>query len=283
MDCPADYSKIEQIGGDVVLYDIKHFSLPEVLNCGQCFRFNASENTENQYTGVAHGRQLVLAVQAGNLIIKNVTLAEFYSIWQDYFDLQRNYANLRNQYASDPTLKKATEFSQGLRIMRQEPWETLVSYILSQNCNIPRIKNMVESLCQHFGEQLPNKNFAFPTPQRLAKLSVDDLAPIKTGYRAAYIIDAAKKAAAELDLSALQEMSTDKIRQQLLKIHGVGPKVADCVLLYGFGRTEVFPIDVWIKRVLAKYYPNGFPPQNISKTAGIAQQFLFHYERSITL
>ncbi|MCL1987820.1 MAG: hypothetical protein FWG64_07610 [Firmicutes bacterium] len=280
-----DYSQIKQVDNDVVLYNIQHFNLSEVLDCGQCFRF--SQREPNHYSGIAHNRLLDVILQNDNLIIKNTSLADFYSIWEDYFDLKRNYSELRKLYASDETLKKATEFSNGLRIMKQEPWEMLISYIFSQNCNIPRIKGMIEKLCTNFGEPLQNQNknqngYKFPTPQKLANLTVDDLSPIKAGYRAAYIIDAAKKVnSGELNLYTLQNMSTQNIRNELLKVKGVGPKVADCVLLFGFGKTEVYPIDVWIKRVIAKYYPNGFSKiPDYAATAGIAQQFLFHYERS---
>jgi len=162
--------------------------------------------------------------------------------------------------------------------MRQDPWETLITFILSQNSNIPRIKGMVLRLCEGFGTLLPNGGYTFPEAEALVDA---DLSGIKSGYRVNYIKDAARRVAeGRLNLNELILMSTDKLRASLLEIHGVGPKVADCVMLFGFGRVECFPLDVWMKRVMEEYYPNGFP-QKLLDTAGIAQQFLFHYIRTI--
>ncbi|MCL2047091.1 MAG: DNA-3-methyladenine glycosylase 2 family protein [Defluviitaleaceae bacterium] len=176
-------------------------------------------------------------------------------------------------------LTNAVTFAHGLRLLKQDPWETLISFILSQNSNIPRIKKMVQALCENFGEGLPCGGFAFPTPQALAALSASQLAPIKSGYRAPYILDAAcRVAGGEIDLSAMENLSSDKIFRTLLAVKGVGEKVAECVLLYGFGRVERFPADVWIKRVMDEHYPSGFP-QEFWDISGIAQQFLFYFAR----
>jgi len=278
-----DYSSIEQRGTDIVLTEIKNFIPSQVLDNGQCFRWSGSADS---YTGVAHGRHLELFLEKDALVLKNVTLNEFESVWRDYFDLGRDYGQLRQLYATDDTLSKAMAFSPGLRIMKQDPWETLITFILSQNSNIPRIKSMVALLCENFGQALPlnketvTKSFTFPTPESLALLSADDLTSIRSGYRAAYIIDAAKRVAdGRFDLKALHNMESEDIRLALMKIHGVGPKVADCVLLYGFGRVGHYPLDVWMKRVMASYYPDGFPDV-LTNTAGIAQQYLFHYIRN---
>ena len=272
-----DYTKIEQRSDDIVLIDMKNFIPSQVLDCGQCFRWSG---TENSYQGIAHGRRLELSLERGNLVLKNVSLKEFESTWRDYFDLGRNYSELRRQYSIDETLNKAITFSPGLRLMRQEPWETLITFILSQNSNIPRIKGMVDRLCENFGKKLPCGGFAFPSPESLAPLTAADLAPAKTGYRADYILDAARRAAGgNLNLEDIRNLPSEELRVKLMEIHGVGPKVADCVMLYGFNRIESYPLDVWMKRVMAEYYPYGFPPE-LTKTAGIAQQFLFHYIRT---
>jgi len=164
--------------------------------------------------------------------------------------------------------------------LRQDVWETLISFILSQNSNIPRIKNMISALCRHFGNELPCGGFAFPTAKALASLTAEDLAPIKCGYRASYIIDAARRVHdGQFNIHELNSRPTGNVRAALLDIHGVGPKVADCVLLFGFGRTECFPLDVWMKRVMETMYPDGFP-EVLKDSAGIAQQFLFHYVRN---
>jgi len=274
-----DYKSIIQNGNDVVVTEVNHFNLAETLDNGQAFRWRVDE--EGTFSGIAHGRRLDVELMDGNLTLKNVTLSEFDTIWKDYFDLNRDYSVLRNMFNNCDNMVKALAFSPGLRLMRQDTWEMLISFILSQNSNIPRIKQMIALLCQHFGRPIAGSttDFAFPTPQALASLCESDLAPIKTGYRAPYIIDAAKRVAGGmLDLNEPSHMPTAEVREALLSVHGVGPKVADCVLLFGFGRLECFPLDVWMKRVMVTLYPSGFPSE-LSEYAGIAQQFLFHYAR----
>jgi len=271
-----DYTKAEQNGNDIILLGIKNFNLTQTLECGQCFRW---EGADGNYTGIAHGRQLQLNLDNDNLTLKDVSASEFDNIWKDYFDLGRDYCQIRQQYSPDPSLTKAVEFSPGLRVMRQDPWETLITFILSQNSNIPRIKGMVARLCENFGQALPCGGHAFPTPETLAGLTPEALAPIKPGYRAPYIIDAARQVAeGKLNLAIMQTQPSTEIHKALIQIHGVGPKVADCVLLYGFGKVECYPMDVWMKRVMADMYPAGFP-EVLKPTAGIAQQYLFHYAR----
>ena len=275
-----DYRKIEQDGNNTVLVGIRNFDPAQILDCGQCFRWGYENGG---YTGIAHGRQLRLVMEGDNLILQDVSLSEFDYIWKDYFDLGRDYGQIRRLYAIDPSLAAAVEFSPGLRVMRQDPWETLVTFILSQNSNIPRIKKMVAMLCECFGDVLPGGGHAFPTPEALAALSPEDLAPIRPGYRAPYIIDAARQAAeGRLDIAALTARPSAEIKEVLLGVHGVGPKVADCVLLFGFGKAECCPMDVWMKRVMANLYPAGFP-EAVRPTAGIAQQYLFHYARTCEL
>ena len=273
-----DYTSVQQAGKDIVLGGVSYFDPAQTLDCGQAFRWASAG--EGKFGGIAHGRRLDLELVDGNLTLKDVTLQEFDTTWKNYFDLGRSYGGLRNLFINYDTMTKALAFSPGLRLMRQDAWEILVSFILSQNSNIPRIKKMIELLCQNFGKALPCGGFAFPTAETLAALAESDLDVVRSGYRAAYIIDAARRVASgTLDLKGIYARPTDAVRQALLDVHGVGPKVADCVLLFGFGRVECFPLDVWMKRVVAKLYPSGFP-EELQQYAGIAQQFLFHYARS---
>jgi len=280
-----DYTSIEFCNGDTIITGIRHFDLAQILDCGQAFRWSVQychcglDPQSSFFTGIAHGRRLNLEISDDTLVLKNVTLAEFEATWKNYLDLERDYSHLRKIFDTDANLKKALEFSPGLRLMRQDTWEILISFILSQNSNIPRIKKMITLLCEIFGQVLPCGGYAFPTPDALARLDESALEPIRTGYRAPYIIDAARRVAnGTLDLAALHTQSTHVVRNELLAVHGVGPKVAECVLLFGFGRIECFPLDVWMKRVMADMYPDGFPA-GLSEFAGIAQQFLFHYAR----
>ena len=274
-----DYTSIEFYNGDTVITGIQHFDLAQILDCGQAFRWSGSDTSSSSFTGIAHGRRLNLEISDDTLVLKNVTPAEFETTWKNYLDLERDYSHLRKMFDADANLKKALEFSPGLRLMRQDAWEILISFILSQNSNIPRIKKMITLLCENFGQALPCGGYAFPTPDALAQLTEDGLAIIRSGYRAPYIIDAARRVASgTLDLNMLMTKPTCDVRNDLLAVHGVGPKVAECVLLFGFGRIECFPLDVWMKRVMADMYPDGFPA-GFAEFAGIAQQFLFHYAR----
>ena len=158
----------------------------------------------------------------------------------------------------------------------------MCSFIISQNNNIPRIKGIIERLCTFFGEDLGGGDFSFPSAERLAVLSEQDLAPIRSGFRAKYILDAARRVASgETELEKVAAMPIDEARAELQKIKGVGPKVAECALLYGFGRAEAFPVDVWVKRIMQELYPEGLPActENVE---GIAQQYLFHWRRNIS-
>jgi len=277
-----DYKKAEQKGRDTVLSGVCFFDLAQTLDCGQAFRWR--ESGLNSFSAIVYGRRLDIIFEDGNLILKDVLLEDFENIWKSYFDLNRDYERLRKlltETSNSENLCKALEFSPGLRLLKQDVWEVLISFILSQNSNIPRIKKMIELLCECFGEKLPCGSYAFPAPETLAALNAEDLAPIKCGYRAAYIIDAARRVASgRFSPNILEKLPSDEIFQALLQIHGVGPKVAECVLLYGFGRIERYPIDVWIKRAMSAFFPTGFPDE-IKKYSGIAQQFLFHYTRNV--
>jgi N-glycosylase/DNA lyase len=175
-------------------------------------------------------------------------------------------------------LKSAAECAKGVVILRQEPWETLFSFIISQNNNIPRIKGIVERLCEAFGDGETGQK-TFPSAETLSKLTVEDLAPLRSGFRAKYIVDAAQKVAnGTVDFDAIEKNPIEFGREELQKINGVGAKVAECTLLYGFHKVEAFPIDVWVKRIMAEMYPDGLP-ECTKGTEGIAQQYLFHWRR----
>lgn len=272
-----DYSAAVARNGDVLLENALYFDLEQIFDCGQCFRWSKSGDL---YRGVACGRTLEIGFEGSDLVLYDVSLREFEDIWLPYFDLGRDYGALRGRFGCDELLAEAASFSPGLRVLRQEPWETLCTFILSQNSNIPRIRRMVSLLCGLFGERLPDGSHAFPPPERLAFLTAADLIPVRCGYRDEYILDAARRVAdGRLDLSSLFTLPVDEARKKLMEIHGVGPKVAECVLLYGFARSECFPLDVWMRRVMRVHYAGGFP-EELGDVAGLAQQFLFHFART---
>lgn len=256
---------------------IHELDLSQTLDCGQAFRWRLQE--DGSYKGVAHGRLLHISRSGDEIILHNTSHEDYKSIWHSYFDLERDYALLKEKFSTDPVLCDAIGYADGIRVLRQEPWETLCTFIISANNNIPRIKGIVERMSALFGDCLEEDYYTFPTAARMAALSTDDLAPLRCGYRDKFLLDAAQKVAnGEVSLSAVADMTTEEARRALLCVKGVGPKVAECTLLFGFGRVECFPMDTWMKKVMAVLYPKGLPEAFI-KDAGIAQQYLFHYAR----
>lgn len=254
------------------------FSLPETLDCGQAFRWKLTD--ENTYEGFYGDHYLKISQNDDVITLYNTTPDEFKNIWCEYFDLDTDYGKLKKLFSEDETLKKACAFAPGIRLLRQNKWEALCSFIISQNNNIPRIKGIVERLCEGYGTNTDN-GYTFPTAQTLAALTPEGLQPVRAGFRARYIIDAAQKVSSgEIDLDAVSMLPLEEARAELMKICGVGIKVADCALLYGMYRLEFFPVDVWIKRVMEQYYPDGLP-LCIKGYEGIAQQYLFHYVRNL--
>ncbi len=263
-----------------IIIKARNFDLDQIFDCGQCFRF---EKTEGVYTGVALGRRLSLRQDRDTVILYDTTPEEFESKWRSYFDLDRDYVEIIRALSFDTRIRNAVEKTGGIRILRQDGWETLCSFIISQNNNIPRIKKIITSLCVLLGEAIGDGIYTFPTAQKIAGAGVQALAPINSGYRAAYIYDAAKKVSeGVIDLEELPNLSYPEAKEKIKTIKGVGEKVADCVLLFGFGFLEAFPKDVWVKRVIQNYYSDDFTPEYFGKYAGIAQQYLFYYERSFS-
>lgn len=253
------------------------FNLAQTLGCGQCFRF--AQMSENRFCGVALGRYIELECLENVL---DVYCESDFSVDEisAFLDLDTDYMAVNEILSADETLKSAIGYAGGIRIIRQPKWEALCSFILSQNNNIKRISGIIERLCECFGEPVGNGRYSFPSAEILSVLSIEDLAPVRSGFRAKYVIDAAKKVASgEVDLDKISLLDTDSAREELMKISGVGPKVADCTLLFGFHKLDAFPKDVWIKKVLAEFYPEGFP-DFAKQYGGIAQQYLFHYIRT---
>ena len=253
-------------------------SLRETLFCGQSFRWK--EVGENKFRGTVRGKTVEVYAEGDFLCIDGANEKDFEEIFKDYFDLDFDYVALREKYKKlHPVLCEAAKFAPGIHILRQEPFEALISFIISQNNNIKRIEGIVERLCESFGEEAEGGGYSFPTPKVLASLSAEDLAPLRAGFRNRYILDAAKKVASgEINLEACRTLPFEEAKKHLMGIVGVGEKVADCVLLYGLHRTEAFPMDVWMKRAMSTLFP-GVTPAFFGEYAGIAQQYIFHYSR----
>ncbi len=251
----------------------------KTFECGQCFRWNADES--GVYRGTALGAAARVWSADGGVYIAS----DFDPGWRDYFDLGCDYDGISLNFTGiSPYMDECVAFGRGIRILRQEPWEALCSFIISQCNNIPRIKGIVERLCQGFGEPLSFEGdtyYTFPPAETLAGLSEKDLAPLRCGYRAAYIISAARAVAdGTLDLDALSCACCEDSLKTLKNCYGVGTKVANCANLFGLGHMEAFPIDVWMKRALNEHFPPDFDPAALGPYAGLAQQYIFYYARS---
>ncbi len=261
-------------GSDIHFMLTDSFDVGLSLDCGQAFRW--IQDGSSVWHGVAFGKSLSLYQTDNEVVFLNTSEDDFLNIWVDYFDLNRNYNSLYEIYKCDKNLASAIDTYPGIRVLNQEPWETLCSFIISQNNNIPRIKGIIDRLCTSFGEKLENGMYSFPSAEKIAALTLDDLSPLRSGFRAKYILDAAQKVAdGSVNLYVLEKMPIEEARTALQTIKGVGPKVAECVLLFSCKKADAFPQDVWIKRAMSEYYPDGLP-EAILPTCGIAQQYMFH-------
>lgn len=265
---------LEKDGG--VSFISTEFDPGMIFDCGQCFRFDP---VGDFWEGVACGKRIRVHAKDSLVSVSPCTGKEFEDIWYDFFDLEHDYKKIgediiahSGEYA--PVMKKAIETGRGIRILKQDGWEALISFIISQNNNIPRIKKLISVLSEETGSE------RFPTPEEILMLGEERLKELKFGFRAGYIIDAAEKVASgSIVLSKIEKMSFDEALEYLTRIKGVGVKVASCTLLFGFGKLSAFPIDVWIKKVIDKYFDGVLP--DFGEYAGVAQQYLFYNERYV--
>ncbi len=251
----------------------------KTFECGQCFRWNADEN--GGYVGVASGRAARVFTRGGMAVIE-CNEADI-GFWREYLDMDTDYVKARESVMLGEYLTECAEYGRGIRILRQDKWEALCSFIISQCNNIPRIKSIVEKLCAMFGEAMETPwgvKYSFPTASRVALLEEPELAPLRSGYRAAYIINAARAVApGDIDLEYAATLDGNEARKYLKSLNGVGDKVANCAVLFGLHRMDAFPVDVWIKRALKENLPAGFDPATLGDYAGLAQQYMFFHAR----
>lgn len=281
----------------MIIKNIPFFSLAQIADSGQCFRL--SPLPDGGWATVSQGRFLKI-FQEEQRVTFCCTEEEF-SYWQDYFDLETDYEKIAASVSpSDRYLAEAARFGRGIRILRQDPWEMIVTFIISQQKTIPKIKEAVELLSSHYGKKIPTDGgifFSFPSPQELCQASLEDLKALKLGYRAKYIHRICQEAAEGiLDLEKLKSMDYDQSMDYLTGFYGIGEKVANCICLFGLHHINAFPIDTWIKKILLKEY---YDPKygRLPKTkvyeamvqdhfgsykgyAGVMQQYIFFYERN---
>ena len=279
---------------------VSELDIEKIFDCGQCFRFERVENSKHasEFSGVAYGRFVSFAQDGDTLYIYGSDLADFEAVWRGYLDLDRDYREVERDvlaHSQNSALIAAIEYGRGIRILSQEPFECVISFIISQNNNIPRIKKIIEALSERCGEKIElcdeaKKHlsgeripYAFPSAEALCALGESGLFEMKTGFRAKYIYDASSRVlGGELMLDTVRGEDTESAIEKLCEVKGIGRKVASCALLFGFGKYDAFPIDVWMKRVAEKYFgdeADTLSSRTFGDYAGIAQQYLFYYER----
>lgn len=270
--------EIEIKNNDIILHGVKCLDLELTLDCGQAFRW--VKEKDNSFSGVASGVYLNISkIGEDTFLLKDTSEKDFENIWRKYFDFDRDYVKICETLKEDKLLASTIDEYYGIRILNQDSWEALCSFVISQQNNIKRIKGIIERLCEKYGQEVKKGFYSFPSAKRLSELSVEDFEELGTGYRAKYLEKLAKGVASgEIDLEKIKNLPLDKARKELLNIYGVGIKVANCALLFGFGFYDAFPVDVWMKRVM-EYYPDGLP-KCFDGIGGIAQQYLFHWARN---
>lgn len=283
------YEVTEQ-GKSVVIEGVRDFSPVHVFECGQCFRW--TREMDGSYTGVVRGRVANIRYETGRLVLDNCTMDDFTGLWFRYLDLGRDYNGIKKVLAKDEVMQRAIEFGWGIRLLRQDLWETLVSFIVSSNNRIPKIMKTIALIAEAYGEELPyaGKSYrSFPEAESLAGSAIEGLEACRGGYRCKYILQTAEAVRDGIvDLESLAGIGVEEARSELVKLAGVGNKVADCTLLYSGTRYDVFPTDVWVKRVMEELYfkretslkeIQDFARSHFGEFAGFAQQYLFYYAR----
>lgn len=280
---------------EYIIEGVKDFNTDHIFDCGQCFRWQRQE--DGSYIGPAMGRVVKISYADRQLIIDNCGKEDFENIWKKYLDLDTDYGLIKEKLsAEDQIMQAASEYGYGIRILRQDFWETVVSFIISQNNNIPRIKGCIESICEKFGEHAGEYGgkafFSIPSSSTLASLSSEDLAPCRLGYRAPYLVKMAQQFVDRggPDVVEAELKNAEDPIQALQQFCGIGPKVAACISLFGLGRMDAFPIDVWMRRVMNRLYDidekdvkamKDYAKKHFGENGGIAQQYLFYYIRGL--
>ena len=264
----------------MIIQIIDDFDLDKIADSGQCFRWTKTD--ECTYRIIAGKSCLYITALGDSRFDLDCTQEEYESFWLDYFDLQNDYHRIREMIdrEQDLFLWQAAEYEKGIRILRQDPWEMLITSIITQNRNIPAICSSVELLSQSCGEKKTDSRgvdyYAFPDPASILALSTDQLMSCKLGYRWKYVHAAAEAVVhGKLDLLSLSGADEESTIAILTRLYGVGVKVANCISLFGLHHLDAFPVDVWIKRILAQEYPDGYPFEKYSPYNGICQQYMF--------
>lgn len=271
----------------VLLEKFDDFDLRHTFDCGQCFRFR--EEADGVFCGVAFGTLAVFSQKGDSVRIENVTREAFEREWSDFLDCGRDYAKIKSALGCEPVMQEAISHGYGIRILQQDFFECLLSFILSQQNNIPKIKKAVEAFAERFGtrrEYRGRSYYTFPTAEQVKDLKAEDLSFLKIGYRDTYIIDAIRKVnEGSVSREEILTLPYEQAKKALMRINGVGQKVADCVLLFSCGRFDAFPVDTWMKKAMLTLYGvkekeiPAYSEKKFGAYSGFAQQYLFYYAR----
>lgn len=280
----------------IIVKDVEDFDPVHIFDCGQCFRWIREE--DGSYTGVAMGKVINVKRDEKDIIIDNTNINDFKNIWFKYFDLGRDYSLLKKEFVKfDENLKNAVDFGWGIRLLQQDGWEMLISFIISSNNRIPMIQRAINNICQRYGKYLGEyrgkKYYSFPKPEELNVATVEELRDCKTGFRDKYIYSTTKDVIENnININDFLEMDSETCHKELMKFKGVGAKVADCIALFGMRKYNSFPVDVWVKRVMQEFYnakEMSLPKMRkygmdlFGDDAGFAQQYLFYYVRELEI
>ncbi|MBQ8996082.1 MAG: DNA-3-methyladenine glycosylase 2 family protein [Oscillospiraceae bacterium] len=271
----------------MILLENDNIDLDAIAESGQCFRWHP---IDGGYRVIAFEKVLHLFQRPGeNKIHLDCSPEEYEHVWKKYLDLDTDYHEIINCIPDDDVyLKTAAECGCGIRILRQDPWETLVTFLLSQRKNIPAIKQAVEKICRSCGRYLGEEDgtplYTFPSPCELASMSLEQLLGCSLGYRAKYIQATSNLFSnGSVSMEKLNDLSDSELFDALCSFYGVGKKIALCTMLFGFHRMDAFPVDVWMNKVSEKRYGGAIPMERYSPWGGVMQQYMFAYERKLAV
>ena len=299
-----NYTNIIEKENSIVLENVKDFNIKQILECGQCFRWERI--TDTNYIIVAYRRVIEVIQEGDTVTILNTNMKDFNEVWKNYFDLDVNYEEVKEELSKDELLKKSVEFGYGIRILNQDPFEMLISFIISARNSIPSIMKTIKKISERWGDKIEyrgNIYYAFPTPEQLREVTLEEIKDTGASFRSKYIIDTIAKVNSaieaknngtlneelqQFDLEYIKSLPVDECHKALQNFMGVGAKVADCIMLFSMGKHSAFPVDVWIKRAMIHFYlaPDVslnkirvFGREKFGELAGLAQQYLFYYAR----
>lgn len=296
-----DFKEVIQLDDNsIMIKGVKNFNIKQILECGQCFRWEKISDTN--YIIVAYRRVIEVVQNGDDVTIYNTNLNDFEDIWREYFDLDRDYSKIKEELSKDELLSKSVDFGYGIRILNQEPFEILISFIVSARNSIPAIMKTIKKISERWGDELHYKGntyYAFPTPEQVKEATLDEIKETGASFRSKYILDTIARVNEALenpdneelkiyDLDYIKSLDADECHLALQKFMGVGAKVADCIMLFSMAKHSAFPVDVWIKRAMIHFYlaPDVslnkirvFGRDKFGELSGLAQQYLFYYAR----